>query len=79
MPLQEEPVPERRVHLSRRQTEVLRLIADGCTEAEIAITLGISPRTVRMHSDALRAKFNVARRRQLPSAYRRVFGRDVAG
>ena len=65
--------------LSPRQYEVLGLIADGFTEAEIALELGISPRTVRMHSDVLRVKLGVARRRELPRAYRRVQGDDLVG
>jgi DNA-binding CsgD family transcriptional regulator len=60
------------IALSQRQQEVLGFIADGHTEVEIASALGISPRTVRMHSDILRTKFGVTRRRQLPLAYRRM-------
>ena len=51
--------------LSLRQRQVLTLIADGRTDMEIAFLLGISPRTVRMHVDVLRAKLGVARRRHL--------------
>jgi DNA-binding CsgD family transcriptional regulator len=59
-----------RPRLSPRQQEVLALIIDGRTEIEIADNLGIAPRTVRMHADTLRAKLGVARRRELPRAYR---------
>jgi DNA-binding CsgD family transcriptional regulator len=42
--------------LTRRQREVLRLVADGYTTPEIAKELGISPNTVRNHEqNALRA------------------------
>jgi DNA-binding CsgD family transcriptional regulator len=58
------------VRLSARQRQVLDLIADGYTEVEIAGLIGISPRTVRMHSDVLRTKLGVGRRRQLPRAFR---------
>jgi DNA-binding CsgD family transcriptional regulator len=63
---------ERPIRLTARQSEVLALIADGLTDAEAADRLGISPRTVRMHADVLRAKLGVKRRRQLPMAYRRM-------
>ena len=62
----------RLVRLSARQRQVLDLIVDGYTEVEIATLIGISPRTVRMHSDVLRTKLGVGRRRQLPLAYRRL-------
>jgi DNA-binding NarL/FixJ family response regulator len=58
------------VKLSRRQSEVLGYIVDGFSDNEIAERIGISPRTVRMHADALRGKLGVAHRRRLPAAYR---------
>jgi DNA-binding CsgD family transcriptional regulator len=64
-------VPDERVVLSLRQGQVLALVADGLTDAEIAMELGIAPRTVRMHVDVLRSKFGVARRRQLLAISRR--------
>ncbi|MDM0116572.1 alpha/beta fold hydrolase [Variovorax sp. J22R133] len=42
--------------LSRRQTEILRFVARGMTDKQIARELGLSPRTVEMHvALALRA------------------------
>lgn len=58
------------VTLTPRQTQVLTEIATGGTEVEIASRLGIAPRIVRMHADALRAKFQVRRRRELIALYR---------
>jgi DNA-binding CsgD family transcriptional regulator len=46
------------------------------TDVEIAERLGISPRTVRMHCDALRVRLGVPHRRQIPYAYRRILGAD---
>jgi predicted transcriptional regulator len=52
------------------------LIAEGYSNAEIAEHLGISPRTVKAHSDALRTKLRVSRRRQIPAAFRELTGED---
>jgi pimeloyl-ACP methyl ester carboxylesterase/DNA-binding CsgD family transcriptional regulator len=35
--------------LSRRQTQILRLVAQGMTDKQVARELGLSPRTVEMH------------------------------
>ena len=64
------------VRFTQRQREVVRLIADGCSNGEIADRLGISPRTAKAHSDTLRMKLGVARRRQIPAAYRAATGED---
>ena len=64
------------VTLTERQRQVIRLIARGYSNAEIAENLGISPRTVKAHSDALRTKLRVARRRQIPAAFRELTGED---
>lgn len=42
--------------LSPRQREVARLLLEGLTQAEIAVELGISPRTVEHHAAQIRAK-----------------------
>lgn len=64
------------VQLSLRQRQVLALLAAGMTDTEIASQLAISPRTARMHCDALRAKLGVPKRRLVPAAYRRLTGDD---
>ena len=62
--------------LTRRQLEVVELIAAGCSNEEVGERLGISPRTAKAHSDVLRQKLGVARRRQIPVAYRLLTGED---
>ena len=47
-----------RRELTPREQEVIRLIAEGRTTAEIAETLTISPHTVRRHRDHIMAKLN---------------------
>ena len=59
-----------------RQRQVVELIAAGCSNDEIGRRLGLSPRTAKAHSDALRRKLGVAKRRQIPAAYRLITGED---
>jgi DNA-binding NarL/FixJ family response regulator len=61
---------------TERQRQVVRLIAAGCSNIEIAERLGVSPRTAKAHSDVLRTKLGVSRRRQIPAAFREVTGED---
>ena len=67
---------ETRLSLTTRQRQVVELIAEGCSNEEVAEQLAISPRTAKAHSDALRQKLGVPRRRQIPAAYRKVTGED---
>jgi ATP/maltotriose-dependent transcriptional regulator MalT len=62
--------------ITQRQREVVILIASGCSNDEVGERLGISPRTAKAHCDVLRQKLGVARRRQIPSAYRNLTGDD---
>jgi DNA-binding NarL/FixJ family response regulator/tetratricopeptide (TPR) repeat protein len=48
--------------LSRRELEVVRLVADGLTNREIADQLFLSPRTVDMHVRNILSKFDVRSR-----------------
>ena len=61
---------------TERQVEVIELIAAGCSNEEVGERLGISPRTAKAHSDVLRQKLGVTRRRQIPVAYRLLTGQD---
>lgn len=48
--------------LTPREVEVLRLLAQGWTDAQIAEHLVISPRTVNRHTASLYSKLNVSSR-----------------
>jgi DNA-binding CsgD family transcriptional regulator len=69
-------VERRRITFTRRQLQVVELIAAGCSNEEIGRRLGLSARTAKAHSDALRKKLGVAKKRQIPAAYRLRTGRD---
>jgi two-component system, NarL family, nitrate/nitrite response regulator NarL len=56
--------------LSSREEEVLRLLADGITDREIADRLGISPRTVETHVGNVLRKLGVRNRAQAAQRYR---------
>ncbi|MGZ4384929.1 MAG: response regulator transcription factor [Gaiellaceae bacterium] len=62
--------------ITDRQRQVVELIAAGCSNEEIGSRLGISPRTAKAHSDTLRQKLGVSRRRHIPNAYRTLTGSD---
>jgi DNA-binding NarL/FixJ family response regulator len=55
-------LPTRKTHpagLSAREVEVLRLIADGLTDAQVAEKLVLSPRTVNAHLQSIYNKIGV--------------------
>lgn len=54
--------------LTRRQREVLELVCDGHTNAEIAQRLFLSERTVDHHVSAMLAKLGVGSRVQVRAA-----------
>jgi len=62
--------------LTERQLQIVKLIAQGCSNIEVGTKLGIAPRTAKAHSDALRQKLGVPRRRQIPAAFRALTGED---
>lgn len=51
--------------LTAREFGVARLIADGRTNAEIAVELGIAPKTASAHVEHILAKLGVARRAEI--------------
>ena len=59
---------------TQRQRQVVQLIAEGCSNVEIAERLGVSPRTAKAHSDILRSKLGVEKRRQIPLAFKDATG-----
>ena len=62
--------------ITARQREVVALIAAGCSNDEVGMRLGISPRTAKAHCDVLRQKLGGRRRRQIPIAFRLLTGED---
>jgi ATP/maltotriose-dependent transcriptional regulator MalT len=62
--------------ITDRQRKIIELIAQGLSNEEVGVELGISPRTAKAHSDILRQKLGVTKRRQIPLAYRLLTGDD---
>ncbi len=58
--------------LTGRQVEVLGLLAQGLSNAEIAARLSLSAKTVEHHVSALLAKLGVGSRREAAAAARRL-------
>ncbi|CAN5320197.1 hypothetical protein BH09ACT8_BH09ACT8_52890 [soil metagenome] len=58
-------VEERRIELSRRELEVLELMADGATNREIAEMLVIAEDTVKTHVQRILRKYGATSRTQL--------------
>ena len=56
--------------LSARESEVLRLLAEGLTDREIAGALAFSPRTVESHVSSLLRKLGVRNRAEAAQRYR---------
>ena len=77
-PVPRGPRPATRSHpagLTRRQAEVLALVAEGLTNAEIARRLVLSVRTVDHHVAAVLGKLGVPSRREAAGAARRLAAR----
>jgi DNA-binding NarL/FixJ family response regulator len=54
--------------LTSRQIEILELLTDGLTNAEIAARLYITPKTVAHHVSAILGKLDVRSRKQAAAA-----------
>jgi DNA-binding NarL/FixJ family response regulator len=54
--------PKERAGLSEREVEVLRLVAEGLTDAQVAQRLYLSPRTVGQHLRSIYRKLGVPSR-----------------
>jgi DNA-binding NarL/FixJ family response regulator len=52
-------------HITDREKQILRLLADGATDREIAAALNITENTVHSHLDRLRGKSGLHRRADL--------------
>ena len=64
--------------LTPQEIRVARLMASGCSDAEIASRLRISPHTARSHAERIRRKLHVSSRRQvMPALYTDWSGADA--
>jgi len=57
------------LHFTRREEEILALIAEGRVNKEIGTILGISPRTVSSHLTRLFARHHIRTRTQAAMAW----------
>jgi DNA-binding CsgD family transcriptional regulator len=57
--------------LTHREREVLALVADGCTNRDIADSLFIEPRTVEKHVEHIRAKLGARSRTEAAARWAR--------
>jgi len=58
--------------LTPRETEILEMLADGCSQRDMAQLLSISPKTVGLHIEHILGKLDVHSRTQaVAAAYRR--------
>jgi len=72
-----EPVPRRGPpRLTRRERDIVRLVADGLKNREIAEALSISPGTVKVHLMHIFEKAGVGDRLQLALLARRLLSLD---
>ncbi len=59
---QDEPYGRDDLNLTPRQAEVLKYLAQGCRNKEIAERMNLSPSTVKMHLSGLMTRLNVKTR-----------------
>ena len=65
VPAAKEPPLPAEGRLTERQTEVLRLVADGLTYKEVGLRLALSERTVRYHMAEIMARLHLEHRSQV--------------
>ena len=46
-------------HITRRQREIIKMIAQNLTEKEISDRLGISPATLELHTNLIKQRLGV--------------------
>lgn len=56
-------------HLTRREREIVELVAEGKTNAEVAARLWVAPSTVKKHLEHIYAKLGVGRRAAVASVH----------
>ena len=56
-----------KVNISKREQQVLRLLAEGGTDKSIALCLNLSPRTIESHINNLKTKLQAKNRIELTS------------
>ena len=59
------------MHVTPRQEEILTLVAAGFSDKEIALELGLSPRTVQTHLDRLFLEHGLHKRSAAVAAWLR--------
>jgi DNA-binding NarL/FixJ family response regulator len=63
--------------LTRRELDVLRLMAEGATNRQIADALVISSATVKFHTGSILRKLHAANRAEAVTRYLRLLGMRV--
>ena len=59
------PDAAQRIRLSRRESQVIRLVAEGCSNDEVGTALGIGAKTVETHLARLYERFGIGSRTEL--------------
>ena len=63
--------PGEGMHVTPRQEQILRLVASGLSDKEIASRLGLSPRTIQSHLDRLFLEHGIHKRAAAVAAWLR--------
>jgi len=69
-------VADRLRHLTERQTEILRLVAEGLSNKEVALRLELQEKTVKHHMTGVLSKLNVRNRTEAALMMREFRDRD---